>query len=118
MAGHGSLAGLLAFGDANAIVKEMGERDVLPVCARYGKDKTFSIPILTHCALAGLVDWKEVQALPFELACLPAKFYKTVRLPVVSYALPALIAIGQVRHHHRHLRLQQRRRVYGERRRG
>jgi squalene-hopene/tetraprenyl-beta-curcumene cyclase len=69
--------------------------------ARYGKDKTFSIPILTHCALAGLVDWKEVDALPFELACLPPQFYKTVRLPVVSYALPALIAIGQVRHHFR-----------------
>ncbi len=31
MAGHGSLAGLLAFGDANAIVLEMGEREVLPV---------------------------------------------------------------------------------------
>ena len=31
MAGHGSLAGLLAYGDANAIVKEMGEREVLPV---------------------------------------------------------------------------------------
>jgi predicted TIM-barrel enzyme len=31
MAGHGSLAGVLAFGDANAIVKEMGEREVLPV---------------------------------------------------------------------------------------
>ena len=67
--------------------------------ARYGKDKTFSIPILTHCALAGLVDWREVAQLPFELACLPAKFYKWARLPVVSYALPALIAIGQVRHH-------------------
>lgn len=67
--------------------------------ARYGKDKTFSIPILTHCALAGLVDWKEIAPLPFELACLPSQFYKWVRLPVVSYALPALIAIGQVRHH-------------------
>ncbi len=31
MAGHGSLAGILAFGDANAIVVEMGEREVLPV---------------------------------------------------------------------------------------
>jgi predicted TIM-barrel enzyme len=31
MAGHGSLAGLLAYGDANAIVIEMGEREVLPV---------------------------------------------------------------------------------------
>ena len=71
------------------------------VVARYGKDKTFSVPILTHCALAGLVDWGKVTALPFEMSCLPAKFYKTVRLPVVSYALPALIAIGQVRHHHK-----------------
>ena len=59
------------------------------------------MPILTHCALAGLVDWSEVSSLPFELSCLPAKFYKTVKLPVVSYALPALIAIGQVRFHHR-----------------
>ena len=71
------------------------------VVARYGKDKTFSVPILTHCALAGLVDWSEVTSLPFELACLPARFYSTIRLPVVSYALPALIAIGQVKHHHR-----------------
>jgi predicted TIM-barrel enzyme len=31
MAGHGSLAGVLAYGDANAIVQEMGEREVLPV---------------------------------------------------------------------------------------
>jgi len=71
------------------------------VVARYGKDKTFSVPILTHCALAGLVNWEEVTSLPFELACLPAKFYSTIQLPVVSYALPALIAIGQVKHHHR-----------------
>lgn len=31
MAGHGSLAGILAYGDANQIVKDMGEREVLPV---------------------------------------------------------------------------------------
>ncbi|TAK24432.1 MAG: phosphoenolpyruvate hydrolase family protein [Chloroflexota bacterium] len=31
MAGHGSLAGVLAYGDANQIVKDMGEREVLPV---------------------------------------------------------------------------------------
>ena len=67
--------------------------------ARYGKDRTFSVPILTHCALAGLVKWREITPLPFELACLPADFYKWIRLPVVSYALPALIAIGQVRFH-------------------
>ncbi len=71
------------------------------VISRYGKDRTFSVPILTHCALAGLVDWDDVISLPFELACIPAKFYAAVRLPVVSYALPALIAIGQVRFHFR-----------------
>ncbi len=63
---------------------------------RYGRDRTFSVPILTHCALAGIVDWREVIPLPFELACVPQKFYAALRLPVVSYALPALIAIGQV----------------------
>jgi len=65
---------------------------------RYGKDKTFSVPILAHCALAGLAPWSEVSALPFELGCLPHGFYKWIRLPVVSYALPALIAIGQLVH--------------------
>ncbi|MFI4876116.1 MAG: prenyltransferase/squalene oxidase repeat-containing protein [Blastopirellula sp. JB062] len=68
---------------------------------RYGKDKTFAVPILTNYALAGLVDWSEVSPLPFELACLPQKFYKLVKLPVVSYAIPALVAIGQARYFHR-----------------
>lgn len=84
---------------AVAYIDRIGGVDA--VLKRYGKDRTFSIPILTHCALAGLVDWKDVLPLPFYLACLPARFYKTVRLPVVSYALPALIAIGQVGFHHR-----------------
>lgn len=68
---------------------------------RYGRDRTFAVPILTMCALAGLVAWKEVPRLPFELACLPQSWYRFARLPVVSYALPALIAIGQCVHHHR-----------------
>src|SRR5262245_10487612 len=68
---------------------------------RYGKDRTFSVPILTMCALAGLVPWREVPPLPFELACLPQSWFRLVRLHVVSYALPALIAIGQVIYHHR-----------------
>lgn len=67
---------------------------------RYGKDKTFVIPILTNCALAGLVSWKEVQALPFELAAVPQSMYRAVRMPVVSYAIPALVAIGQARFFH------------------
>ena len=68
---------------------------------RYGTDRTFSVPILMSCAFAGLVPWAEVPRLPFELACLPQSWYRFARLPVVSYALPALIAIGQCVHHHR-----------------
>lgn len=68
---------------------------------RYGKDRTFSVPILMTCALAGLTPWQEVPRLPFELAALPQSWYRFARLPVVSYALPALIAIGQCVHAHR-----------------
>ena len=32
---------------------------------RYGTDRTFSVPILMTCALAGLVPWHEVPSLPF-----------------------------------------------------
>ncbi len=65
----------------------------------YGSDRTFSIPILTTCALAGRLGkdgWKYVHPLPFELAVFPQQMFKRLQLPVVSYALPALIAIGQV----------------------
>jgi squalene-hopene/tetraprenyl-beta-curcumene cyclase len=38
--------------------------------------------------------------LPFELAMLPQSWFGVLQLPVVSYALPALIGIGQTIHHH------------------
>ena len=66
---------------------------------RYGNDQTFSVPILTNAALAGLVDWKEIPQLPFELAALPMAWFRFVKMNVVSYAIPALVAIGQVRFH-------------------
>ena len=73
---------------------------------KYGKDKTFSSPILMMCALTGRLNgteniWKLLKPLPFELAVLPHAFYKFLRLPIVSYALPALIAIGQLHFHRR-----------------
>jgi squalene-hopene/tetraprenyl-beta-curcumene cyclase len=75
------------------------------IIARYGKDRTFSVPILTMCALAGRLGsgrdaWRQVIPLPFELAACPHQLFAALRLPVVSYALPALIAIGQARHVH------------------
>jgi len=69
--------------------------------ARYGKDRTFAVPILMTCALGGVVPWNEVLPLPFELACFPQAWFRFLRLPVVSYALPALIALGQAIFHHR-----------------
>ncbi|MEM9826499.1 MAG: prenyltransferase/squalene oxidase repeat-containing protein, partial [Planctomycetota bacterium] len=65
---------------------------------RYGKDKTFVVPIRTTLAIAGRLPWREVSQLPFELAAVPASWYRLVRMPVVSYAIPALVAIGWVRH--------------------
>ena len=80
------------------------ERRAEAIRRRYGKDRTFSVPILMSCALAGLVKRDEVPRLPFELACLPQSWYRFAKLPVVSYALPALIAIGQCVHAHRRSR--------------
>ena len=104
------------------------------ISRRYGRDRTFSVPILTVLALAGLLvldaderggqgdapsrgsgaggradgadgaigsGWRHVPQLPFELAAVPHAWYRWLRLPVVSYALPALIAIGQARHRQR-----------------
>lgn len=73
------------------------------VIARYGKDRTFSVPILMLCTLCGTLGkdgWRHVIALPFELAALPRTWFGAIGLPVVSYALPALIAIGHARFHH------------------
>lgn len=86
----------------NYLEKVAGGRDpkihAEAIRARYGKDRTFSVPILCCSALAGLLDWREAPPLPFELACFPASAYKWINLPVVSYALPALIALGIVQH--------------------
>jgi squalene-hopene/tetraprenyl-beta-curcumene cyclase len=84
------------------------EPDVLvrAIKRRYGKDRTFSVPILTVLAIAGKLGdgaagWRRVPQLPFELAACPHEWFQWVQLPVVSYALPALIAIGQARHRQR-----------------
>lgn len=73
------------------------------VAGRYGHDRTFSAPILTMAAMAGKLGdapacWRLVPQLPFELGWLSHAALRRLKLPVVSYALPALIAIGQVRH--------------------
>ncbi len=76
------------------------------VLRRYGNDRTFATPILTMCALADRLGdeataWPMVPQLPFELAALPHAVFRWLRMTVVSYALPALIAVGLVRHRRR-----------------
>lgn len=53
--------------------------------------------LCTLCGTLGDKPWRQVLALPFELAALPRSWFGAVGLPVVSYALPALIAIGYTR---------------------
>lgn len=77
------------------------ENIVKQITAIYGTDRTFSAPILMMCALAGRLGkgdsaWKLIDPLPFELAIFPQPLFRWLNLGVVSYALPALIAIGQV----------------------
>ena len=72
----------------------------------YGHDLTFSVPILMMCALAGIVsDWKRIPPFPFELAILPQSTFRFLNLPVVSYAIPALIAVGILQNRRRKTRL-------------
>jgi len=63
----------------------------------YKTDRTFSVPILTMCALCGVPGreaFDSIPQLPFELSLLPRSFYSMLNLSVVSYAIPALVAVG------------------------
>jgi len=63
----------------------------------YKTDRTFSVPILTMCALCGIPGeeaFESIPQLPFELSLLPRSFYSMLNLSVVSYAIPALIGVG------------------------
>jgi squalene-hopene/tetraprenyl-beta-curcumene cyclase len=75
--------------------------------ARYGPDRTFAVPILMLCAICGRLGddpWRLVRPLPFELAACPRAAFRFLNLEVVSYALPALIAVGLARHRRRRSR--------------
>ena len=97
-------SGLVVEGAVGFLTRVAGSLDRLvpAIEACYGKDRTFSVPITMALALSGRLGpdgWCRVRPLPFELAAVPRGLFGTLRLPVVSYALPALIAIGQVIHH-------------------
>ena len=69
------------------------------ILAHYQKDYTFSVPILAMCGLCGVPGedaFNYIPQLPFELSLLPRRFYRLLNLSVVSYAIPALVAVGIV----------------------
>ena len=77
------------------------------VLSFYGKDFTFSVPILSMLVICGVLDKKactKIPQLPFEFTLFPASWYSLFNLRVVSYAIPALIAVGvfvfKTRKHH------------------
>jgi squalene-hopene/tetraprenyl-beta-curcumene cyclase len=70
----------------------------------YGRDYTFSVPILAMLFLCGAIppdSLDRIPSLPFEFSLLPAGLYRFFNLRVVSYALPALIAVGIFLHRKR-----------------
>jgi len=67
------------------------------VLSFYGNDFTFSVPILSMLIICGVLDEKvctKIPQLPFEFTLFPASWYSLFNLRVVSYAIPALIAVG------------------------
>jgi len=68
----------------------------------YGEDRTFSVPILVLCAACAPAEeageiWRRIPQLPHELGLLSHRWLGRLRIPVVSYALPALVAMGVAR---------------------
>ena len=71
----------------------------------YGKDMTFSVPILAMATAAGFfadsqTAWQSMPQFPFELAVLPERCFSLLNLPVVSYAIPALVCVGIAQNAH------------------
>jgi squalene-hopene/tetraprenyl-beta-curcumene cyclase len=63
-------------------------------------NKSVVAAVLTHCALAGIVPWRNVRTLPFEVACLPKQWRQRLQLPYPRYAMPLLIAVGRAKFFH------------------
>lgn len=84
---------------ADAYIKQHGASRGLR--RRYGRDMSVVAPILSICALGGVVPWRKVPALPFERLSLPSRYWKSLRLHVSSSELPVLLAVGLAKFGHR-----------------
>jgi squalene-hopene/tetraprenyl-beta-curcumene cyclase len=82
---------------ANQNIDVNSEKLIPAILDYYKTDRTFSVPILTMCALCGVPGheaFDSIPQLPFELSLMPRSLYRMLNLSVVSYAVPALIAVG------------------------
>lgn len=88
-----ALKGIVAYLESNNIFlnKNVEER----ILEYYGRDLTFSVPILALLAICGVTkNFNKIPTLPFELSLFPSAWFRFLNLQVVSYALPALIGVG------------------------
>jgi squalene-hopene/tetraprenyl-beta-curcumene cyclase len=77
------------------------EQQAEAVRASCGHDRTFAGSILMACALAGLLPWREVPALPLERVCLSQAWFRSFGLAGLAFTSPAVIAVGRAVYHHR-----------------
>jgi len=92
-ASNAALKGIVVYLETRNIF--LSENLVEAVVQHYGKDLTFSVPILSLLAICGVVkDFHNIPSLPFELSLFPNAWFRFLNLQVVSYALPALIGVG------------------------
>lgn len=83
------------------------ENITLSILRYYGKDYTFSVPILSMLVICGVLDKSAVAnipPLPYEFTLFPASWYSLFNMQVVSYAIPALVAVGIFVHKQRKYR--------------
>jgi squalene-hopene/tetraprenyl-beta-curcumene cyclase len=67
---------------------------------KHTSDKMLQAQILATCALADMIPWRQLPALPYELACLPKRWQRHIQLPMHRYAAPILMSVGRARFHH------------------
>jgi squalene-hopene/tetraprenyl-beta-curcumene cyclase len=80
---------------SDAYIRSHGGRRALR--RRTGNDPGLAASVLATAALAGLIPWRKVPALPFERVCLPPRFQRWLRPSLGEFALPVCVSIGQAR---------------------
>lgn len=67
---------------------------------RFAGDKPLLAAILVNCALAGMVSWRQVPTMNFELACLPKHWRRQLQVFASRQATPIVLAVGRAKFHH------------------